>query len=291
LKEVIQTENNTNKFFRVSDVVDAVEGTNWYHIAPDGHLTSGANGKTDAPLYKAADIQETLSLVPAIDLTEARMQTMQGFFEEVNLVLTTELHKAFQHSYIAENEYIQRETRRALSSIMSALGQIEGKYIDGDIAIVDLALENATLKAENEKLTKENENLKVLTEMDNEAYQGMRSLYHEDTDALMASINARNKEIEELEEKLRLYKEVCGELLIKDHRAVGVLRGEETAYIPEKLAKVYKGMAVNIAKRTTAKKILTDKVLIDHLERACGAGGKLALARIEELKEEHEVKK
>ena len=283
-------ENNTNKFFRVSDVIDAVEGTDWYHIAPDGHLAPGANGKTDVPLYKAADIQETLSLVPAIDLTEARMQTMQGFFEEVNLVLTSELHKAFQHSYITENEYIQRETRRAISSIISALGQIEGKYIDGDIAIVDLALENATLKAENEKLTKENENWKIIVEMNNEDSRGMRSLYHEDVDALMATINTRNKEIEELEEKLRLYKEVCGELVVRDHHAVGVLVGKETVYIPQNLAKVHKRMAVNIAKRATAKKILTDKVLIDHLERACGAGGKLALARIEKMKKEHGVK-
>ena len=39
-----------------------------------------------------------------------------------------------------------------------------------------------------------------------------------------------------------------------------------------------------------AREILTDKILIDHLERACGAGGKLALARIKELKEIYEVK-
>ena len=38
-----------------------------------------------------------------------------------------------------------------------------------------------------------------------------------------------------------------------------------------------------------AREILTDRTLIDHLERACGAGGKLALARINELKKEYEV--
>ena len=283
--------NNERKFVPVEDLIDKIEETPWYHISSDGKLAEGANSRTDEPLYKAADIKKAVQSASTVDLTDARAKIIQSFFEEVNLALTAELHKALEHSYDSESECAKREIRRALNSTMSTLGQIQKRHLDGESEIANLAVEVERLRMENEKLVKENDAWKVMQEIHRKSNEGWKLLYDGDTDALLNCIHARDEEIAALEGKLHLYKEVCGELLIKDHHAVGVLRGEETAYIPEKLAKVYKGMAVNTAKRGTAKSILTDKILIDHLERACGAGGKLALARIKELKEEHGVKK
>ena len=278
------------KFVSIDAVVDAIEETPWYHISSDGKLVNGANSRTDEPLHKAADIEKAVQSVPVMDLAEVRVRIIQSFFDEVNLALAAELHKALEHSYYADSEYTKREIRKTLSSIMSTLGEIQKRYLDGEIKITDLAIEVERLKLENEKLVKENEAWKVMQEIHRASDKGWKELYDGDTDALLNCIHARDEEIAALEEMLGLYKEVCGELVVKDHLVIGLLRGKETAYIPENIAKVYKGIAVNTAKRGVAKSILTDKILVDHLERACGAGGQLALARIEELKEEHGVK-
>ena len=43
----------------LSELIDKIEGTTWYHIA-NGKLVEGANSKTDTPLYKACDIERIL---------------------------------------------------------------------------------------------------------------------------------------------------------------------------------------------------------------------------------------
>ena len=95
-----------------------------------------------------------------------------------------------------------------------------------------------------------------------------------------AETELRNKQIEEMAKDL-CHTDTC------EIKKIGI-----PCYHKCKAYK-YAERAINKGYRKAsevAREILTDKILIDHLERACGAGGKLALARIKELKKEYEVK-
>lgn len=49
-------------------LIDAVEGTDWYHVSKQGELVRGANSKDDIPLYKHSDIKEVLNNAPIADV-------------------------------------------------------------------------------------------------------------------------------------------------------------------------------------------------------------------------------
>ena len=50
-------------------VIDAIEGTDWYHISVRGNLAHGAISDGNA-LYKADDVFEVLNKLPAADVVE-----------------------------------------------------------------------------------------------------------------------------------------------------------------------------------------------------------------------------
>lgn len=47
--------------------IDAIEGTDWYHINKNGVLVHGANSETDIPLYKADDVYKVLAGLPSAE--------------------------------------------------------------------------------------------------------------------------------------------------------------------------------------------------------------------------------
>ena len=51
-------------------LLDAIEGTYWYHISPKGYLERGANSQIHRPLFKADDIFQALKDAPIVDAVE-----------------------------------------------------------------------------------------------------------------------------------------------------------------------------------------------------------------------------
>lgn len=72
-------------------------------------------------------------------------------------------------------------------------------------------------------------------------------------------------EIDELKTKLEGYRQVCGEILIKNGVTVGLLDGKETVYIPKSIAKVTKELAIRSTKQEVAREIFEeiDRMCID----------------------------
>lgn len=55
------------RYTDIDQLIDKIEGTDWYHISKLGELTKGANSKYDIPLYKHSDIEEVLNNAPIIE--------------------------------------------------------------------------------------------------------------------------------------------------------------------------------------------------------------------------------
>lgn len=55
---------------RRGDIIEAIEGTTWYHINCNGVLVHGANGEDDTPLYKAEDIYNAINSVQSAQQKE-----------------------------------------------------------------------------------------------------------------------------------------------------------------------------------------------------------------------------
>ena len=58
-------DNSSSEFIRREDLIDAIDGTDWYHIFK-GKIVHGANGEDDDPLYKLNEIIEVIIKLPRI---------------------------------------------------------------------------------------------------------------------------------------------------------------------------------------------------------------------------------
>lgn len=56
------------RYIDIDQLIDKIEGTDWYHISKLGELARGANSKYDIPLYKHSDIKEVLNNAPTEDV-------------------------------------------------------------------------------------------------------------------------------------------------------------------------------------------------------------------------------
>jgi len=59
-----------NDYIKRSDIRDAVENTDWYHIGVKGNLVHGANSDLHEPLFKANDIFNAIEAVLPADVVE-----------------------------------------------------------------------------------------------------------------------------------------------------------------------------------------------------------------------------
>lgn len=57
-------DNSSSDFIRREDLIDAIDGTEWYHIE-NGKIVCGANSDMDS-LYKLNDIIEAIIKLPKI---------------------------------------------------------------------------------------------------------------------------------------------------------------------------------------------------------------------------------
>lgn len=59
--------NEKKEYIERGALIDAIEGTDWYHIGVKGNLVHGAISDGNA-LYKADDVFEVLNKLPAADV-------------------------------------------------------------------------------------------------------------------------------------------------------------------------------------------------------------------------------
>lgn len=60
--------NEKKEYIERGALIDAIEGTDWYHIGVKGNLVDGAISDGNA-LYKADDVFEVLNKLPAADVS------------------------------------------------------------------------------------------------------------------------------------------------------------------------------------------------------------------------------
>lgn len=58
-------DNSSSDFIRREDLIDAIDGTDWYHIY-NGKIVYGANEDDDDPLYKIDEIIEAIKNLPRV---------------------------------------------------------------------------------------------------------------------------------------------------------------------------------------------------------------------------------
>ena len=56
-------DNSSSDFIRREDLIDAIDGTDWYHMH-EGKIVYGALDEGDDPLYKIDEIIEAIKNLP-----------------------------------------------------------------------------------------------------------------------------------------------------------------------------------------------------------------------------------
>ena len=63
-----QAEGDSGDLISRIELIEKIDGTDWYHISESGNLVHGANSQLDTPLFKADDIFSALENAPAVDV-------------------------------------------------------------------------------------------------------------------------------------------------------------------------------------------------------------------------------
>ena len=107
-------------------VIDAIEGTDWYHISMRGNLVHGAISDGNA-LYKADDVFEVLNKLPAADVVEV----VHGEW-----IIKTDYKTPVSHAYIRKEKlyicpYCAKTYRKQMNFCGNCGAIMDGKRKDG----------------------------------------------------------------------------------------------------------------------------------------------------------------
>ena len=92
------------RYIDIDQLIDKIEGTDWYHISKLGELTKGANSKYDIPLYKHSDIKDALNNAPIVEDVVPKSEVEEQI-AKLLVSETTELHIPMKIAFNVRTEH------------------------------------------------------------------------------------------------------------------------------------------------------------------------------------------
>ena len=114
------------RYTDLDNLIDAVEGTTWYHINKNGELVKGANGKDDVPLYKHEDIARVLSEAPESDVVpKSEVERLTNLIKEL---------QGYNEAWVEDNGKLRNANKNIAREIFSEIDKNVYEYLNVNYA-------------------------------------------------------------------------------------------------------------------------------------------------------------